>query len=147
MTSVPVPVSPVTSTVDSVGATLARRSSTARNAGDLPTISSSLPWLRRSSPGERCDAAVSEGDSIPASLPVETNGSIASRSVVSIIASLARRNFEHRIEHPHQRGFVHRLPEERDRPCFEAPALLLVTRLSGDEDDRYRAPRHATSQL
>jgi hypothetical protein len=39
MSSLPVPVSPVMSTVESVGATLATRAITACRAGEAPTIS------------------------------------------------------------------------------------------------------------
>jgi hypothetical protein len=40
--SLPVPVSPVIKTVESVGATLATTASTSCKAGDLPTISSNI---------------------------------------------------------------------------------------------------------
>ena len=49
MSSLPVPVSPVMSTVESVGATLATRARTACRAGEAPTISSNMEALSSSS--------------------------------------------------------------------------------------------------
>ena len=49
MSSLPVPVSPVIRTVESVGATLATRARTACRAGDSPTISSNMEALSISS--------------------------------------------------------------------------------------------------
>ena len=51
--SLPVPVSPVISTVESVRATLATRASTGCSAGDVPTISSNIDVRSTSSRSAR----------------------------------------------------------------------------------------------
>ena len=49
ISSLPVPVSPVIKTVESVGATFDTRDNTARKAGEVPTISSNMDAASTSS--------------------------------------------------------------------------------------------------
>ena len=69
--SFPVPVSPVMSTVESVGATCATLVSTARSAGEVPTISSNIDDLSTSSRSARfssrirCSARLRSSMSVP----------------------------------------------------------------------------------
>ncbi len=72
ISSLPVPVSPVIRTVESVGATLDTPESTARSAGEIPTISSNIDaWSISSrnatfSSWSRCSACLRSSISVPA---------------------------------------------------------------------------------
>src|SRR5262245_8182491 len=136
MSSFPVPVSPVMSTVESVGATLATWSSTARRAGAFPI----------GSPGSSPVSRMGRVPSAPAGTPRRSRPSnrqsspaapftISTDSNVMVVSSAASRPLEHALHDVQQGISTDGLAKEGHGPRLQGPALLLVARPAGQEDD------------
>src|SRR5262249_441279 len=132
ISSLPVPVSPVTSTVESVGATLATSDSASWRARDVPTMSSKTASRPGASRSGTCPPSSAQNMANVAEL---LRSSALTRLGVIAVASTAGRLFEACLENVYEDRLSDRLPQEGDGSPLLGPALLFVARPGGDEHD------------
>src|SRR5262245_35092261 len=141
--SLPVPVSPLISTVESVGATLLTSARAACRAGEVPTRSSNTAGVSASSRNATLSPMSPVGHGgMSAGRPLMRPICPVVRPIIStaanvIVLSSSSRGLRDDLLHDVQQGVsIHGLAQERDRTRLQRTALLRLARAAGQEDDR-----------
>src|SRR5262249_56157846 len=141
--SFPVPVSPVISTVESVGATLVTSARVACRAGEVPTRSSNTAGVSASSRNATLSpvspvghGGTSAGRPLMRPICPVVRPIISTAANVIVLSSSSRGLRDDLLHDVHQGVSIHGLAHERDRTRFHRTALLPLAPAAGQEDDR-----------
>src|SRR5262249_11331272 len=141
--SLPVPVSPLISTVESVGATLPTSARVACRAGEVPTRSSNTAGASASSRNATLSpmSPVGHGGTSAGPPPMRplcpvVPPLISTTANVHVLSSASRGRRPDLLHDVQQGVSIHGLAQERDRTRLQRTALLRLARAAGEEDDR-----------